>query len=213
MARAFDPGWNRAQRLRRVAFWSVLAAGAVAAIAALLVFAWPDGAGAPPSRFVIAADEVPAAGDPPLLVAEGRFWLVNLAPGEGVVEMRTLRNEPARQVGTAGPGGLLALSVKDPHKAAGAFPSVPARNGDIPWRAEFVFEGSTGWFLDGCGGSTYTKAGVRVFGPSPRSMDTYAVTVRDDGSVTVDTDVVMLGAAALGADDNPLRAVAYPTVR
>ena len=74
----------------------------------------------------------------------------------------------------------------------------------LPWRASFRFQGIEGWFRDPCFGSTFTIAGIRVFGPSRRSMDTLAVTVRSDGSVVVDTSAI-----TPGANDNALRAVPY----
>ena len=40
---------------------------------------------------------------------------------------------------------VLALSRRDPH----------IRHCSIPWRPQFQFQGTTGWFRDPCGGSTY----------------------------------------------------------
>jgi Rieske Fe-S protein len=71
----------------------------------------------------------------------------------------------------------------------------------MPWRSGFQFEGQTGWFRCPCHGSTYNKAGVRVFGPAPRPMDTMAITVNEDGSLSVNT-----GEITLGGPDNPGRA-------
>ena len=53
-----------------------------------------------------------------------------------------------------------------------------------------------------CHGSTYTKAGVRVFGPAPRSMDTMKITIDGAGNITVNT-----GGITAGGVDNPQRAV------
>jgi cytochrome b6-f complex iron-sulfur subunit len=75
----------------------------------------------------------------------------------------------------------------------------------VPWRPEFDFEGDKGWFRCPCHGSTYTKAGVRVFGPAPRSMDTMAITVDGSGNITVNT-----GAITPGGTDNPTRAIQAP---
>ena len=74
----------------------------------------------------------------------------------------------------------------------------------MPWRPDFAFEGETGYFRCPCHGSTYTKAGVRVFGPAPRPLDTMAITVNVDGSLTVDTGVI-----TKGGTDNPKRTVPY----
>lgn len=156
-----------------------------AALAALLVFAWPSGAGNPaPVLFTIAAEDVPAAGEDPVAFSAGRFWLVNLLPEEGT----------HGAYGVLGEGGLIALFWRDPHLGC-----------TLPWRSDFRFEGSRGWFRNPCHGETYTKAGVRVFGPAPRSMDTYPLEVRSDGRVIVNTTL-----ASFGAVDNPTRAVPYP---
>ncbi len=108
---------------------------------------------------------------------EGHFWLVHLTPDQGG-------------------DGLLALWWKCPHLGC-----------TVPWRADFTFtdpntgQAKKGWFRCPCHGSTYTDAGVRVFGPAPRSMDTMALTV-DNGTVNVDT-----GKVTPGSTDNPSRAV------
>jgi len=107
----------------------------------------------------------------------GRFWLVNLTEEQG------------------GPG-ILALWQKCPHLGC-----------TVPWEENFVFtdprngESKKGWFRCPCHGSTYTDAGVRVFGPAPRSMDTMAIDIQQDGRIIVDT-----GAITKGSDSNASRA-------
>lgn len=54
-------------------------------------------------------------------------------------------------------------------------------------------EGSNG-FECACHGSTFNRAGEHVSGPAPRGMDRFAVSVDDDGIVTVDTGAVTQGA-------------------
>ncbi len=77
----------------------------------------------------------------------------------------------------------------------------------VPYRPDFSREdprnGETyaGWFLCPCHGSTYSDAGVRVFGPAPRSLDTFALTI-DGGKMTVNT-----GKITTGTTDNPSRAI------
>lgn len=134
----------------------------------------------------VTADRIPRPGADPVRIPEGKFWLVNLNGPEGDV----------LQVG--GTGGLLALYWKCPHLGC-SVPWNPAFNG-----ASVNFPGIIGWFRCPCHGSTYSKAGIRVFGPAPRPMDTMAVTVNADGSVNVNTGQITSGAA-----DNPLRAVPY----
>lgn len=63
---------------------AALGLGVVFALAALLVFAWPNDAPRP-SLLTIAATDVPAPGADPVRVADGRFWLVNLRADDGQV--------------------------------------------------------------------------------------------------------------------------------
>ncbi|WBL34734.1 ubiquinol-cytochrome c reductase iron-sulfur subunit [Tepidiforma flava] len=134
----------------------------------------------------VTADRIPRPGADPVRIPEGKFWLVNLNGPEGDV----------LQVG--GTGGLLALYWKCPHLGC-TVPWNPAFNG-----AQVNFPGIIGWFRCPCHGSTYSKAGVRVYGPAPRSMDTMRLTVNADGSVNVNT-----GQITSGSSENPLREVPY----
>ncbi len=132
--------------------------------------------------------QIPEPGDEPVRITEGKFWLVNLDGAEGDV------------LGQGGSGGLLALYWKCPHLGC-----------TVPWRGDFdgaevAFPGIVGWFRCPCHGSTYSRAGVRVFGPAPRPMDTFLVTTNSDGSVTVNTRGLTLGG---GENANPNRAVPY----
>ncbi|MHB8376139.1 MAG: QcrA and Rieske domain-containing protein [Dehalococcoidia bacterium] len=87
------------------------------------------------------------------------------------------------------PGAILALYQKCPHLGC-----------TVPWRADFTWTDDrpgvnqtySGWMRCPCHGSTYTFGGVRVFGPAPRSMDTFAITVVN-GNLVVDTGKITLG--------------------
>ncbi|MPZ22110.1 MAG: Rieske 2Fe-2S domain-containing protein [Dehalococcoidia bacterium] len=132
----------------------------------------------------VSGAQVPQQGDAPLYVLTGKFYLVNLAPGEGAFGGF---GDPSEE------GGLLALYQKCPHLGC-----------TVPYRPAFAFQGATGWFRCPCHGSTYTKAGIRVFGPAPRPMDTMAIEPQDDGSLIVQT-----GQITLGSTDNALRTTPY----
>jgi cytochrome b6-f complex iron-sulfur subunit len=134
----------------------------------------------------VAASLIPQPGADPVRISEGKFWLVNLQGAQGDV------------LGVGGQGGLLALYWKCPHLGC-SVPWNPAFNG-----AAVNFPGVIGWFRCPCHGSTYSRAGVRVFGPAPRPMDTMAISVNPDGTLSVNT-----GAITYGGEDNPLRAVPY----
>ena len=134
----------------------------------------------------VAKARVPKPGDDPQRISEGKFWLADLSGAQGDV------------LGVGGTGGLLALYWKCPHLGC-----------TVPWNPAFDggqvnFPGVTGWFRCPCHGSTYSRAGVRVYGPAPRPMDTMAISVNGDGSLNVNTGKITSGGA-----DNPLRAVAY----
>lgn len=134
----------------------------------------------------VSAPRVPKAGDEPVRVSEGKFWLSHMRGAQGDV------------LQAGGTGGVLALYWKCPHLGC-TVPWSPAFNG-----ATVNFPGVVGWFRCPCHGSTYSRAGVRVFGPAPRPMDTMLLSVRGDGGLDVDTGVITTGGA-----DNPLRAKPY----
>ena len=157
-------------------FWAGLGATLLGSVGFLLDFLYPRGVagfgGPVPAGKV--TDYQPG-GDPKEFV-DGQFWIVNLGPGEGQAAG-----------GVAGDGGLLALWRKCPHLGC-----------SVPWRSGFEYDGSKGWYRCPCHGSTYTKAGIRVFGPAPRSMDVMAIDVDAAGNVTVQT-----GSRVNGTPDNP----------
>lgn len=134
----------------------------------------------------VSASRIPTPSGEPARISEGKCWLVNLNGPEGDV----------LQIG--GVGGLMALYWKCPHLGC-TVPWAPAFNG-----AQVNFPGVIGWFRCPCHGSTYSRAGIRVFGPAPRPMDTMALTVLGNGSVNINTGQITSGGA-----DNPLRAVPY----
>jgi cytochrome b6-f complex iron-sulfur subunit len=134
----------------------------------------------------VSAALIPDIGAEPQRVTEAKAWLVNLQGSEGDV------------LDVGGTGGLMALYWKCPHLGC-----------SVPWNGSFDggqvgFPGITGWFRCPCHGSTYSRAGIRVFGPAPRPMDTMEITTNSDGSININT-----GAITNGDLDNPLRAVPY----
>jgi len=176
-----DPEVSR-RRFILGAFWSGLGVGLLGSVGLLVDFLYPRGIagfGGPVSAGKVTDYKL---GADPKEFSEGQFWLVNLDPDE------------TRPGGSGGGTGLIALWRKCPHLGC-----------SVPWKAGFNFEGDAGWFRCPCHGSTYTKAGVRVFGPAPRSMDTMQIDIDDAGNVTVQT-----GAITPGSPENPQRAVTHP---
>jgi cytochrome b6-f complex iron-sulfur subunit len=164
-------------------FWSTLTLAFVGLVGPSLDFSWPRRVAGAARKVLVSADRVPAPGDDPVKIPEGRFYLVNLAPG-------TTPN------GEETPGGLVALWQKCPHLGC-----------TVPWRSDFSFRGRTGWFRCPCHGSTYTtEGGVLVFGPAPRPLDRFEIEPQDDGSVVV---TIGVKAAKAGSPENPSETVPY----
>lgn len=159
-------------------FWTGLGVMLLGSVGIFLDFFYPRGVkgfgGVVPAGKLA---DFPPGGDPKANPI-GQFWLVNLDPEED------------RPGGSGGGSGLLALWRKCPHLGC-----------SVPWRPGFNFDDDRGWFRCPCHGSTYTKAGVRVFGPAPRPMDTMKIEVDDAGNITV-----LTGQVTNGGEDNPQRA-------
>ena len=173
---------NRRQLLR-VGFWGIFTFSLTGALGAFLSNFWPRNVTGFGGKINVAASAVPDLGADPSPVQTGKFYLSHLRAGDGT----------HAGFGEEGDEGLLALWWQCPHLGC-----------TIPWRPGFPFEGTTGWFRCPCHGSTYTRGGIRVFGPAPRPMDTMEIEVNADGSLTVDT-----GKVTKGGQDNPRRTVPY----
>jgi cytochrome b6-f complex iron-sulfur subunit len=168
----------------RASFWTGLGVTIGGGVALFLDFFYPrnvKGFGGPVAGGNVADFE---RGASPVASSAGQYWMANLDPAD------TADN------GTGGAAGLMALWRKCPHLGC-----------TVPWRPTAAVEVSreTGWYQCPCHGSTYTKAGIRVFGPAPRSMDTMAIEIDAAGEITVQT-----GAITSGGPDNPERAVTHP---
>ena len=162
----------------RASFWGGLGLALLGTVGSLLDFMYPRGIkgfGSPVPAGNIS--EFRKGGDPVHFIT-GQFWLVNLDPSE------------TRAGGSGGGDGLLALWHKCPHLGC-----------TVPWRSGFTWDNDQGWYRCPCHGSTYTKSGIRVFGPAPRSMTTMKVDVDAMGNITVQT-----GDRLDGGPDNPQRA-------
>lgn len=164
-------------------FWSAVGLLFVGILGSPLDFMWIrkiTGFGGP---VPVSPDRVPATGADPIVISEGRFFLLNLEPG-------------ITPNGETTPGGLLALWRKCPHLGC-----------TVPWRPDFVFQGRKGWFRCPCHGSTYTKeGGIIVAGPAPRPLDVFPLEVQQDRSLVVQTGRAFEGSGSL---QNPARAVPY----
>ena len=156
-------------------FWSAMMLAIVGFLGSPLDFMWPRKLGAFGLPLVIPAKDVPPPGGDPVRFPAGRFYLSHLAAGE-----------------EGSPGGVLAIYQKCTHLGC-----------TVPWRPDFEFGATKGWFRCPCHGSTFTKeGGILVSGPSPRPLDTMTITFKPTGDITVQP-----GQIREGGQDNPLRAV------
>ena len=162
-------------------FWTAVGLLIVGLVGAPLDFMWLRKTGGFGGPITVTPDRIPQPGGDPVIVREGRFYLLNLEAGTVSTGQET-------------PGGALALWRKCPHLGC-----------TIPWRPDFEFQGVKGWFRCPCHGSTYTKdGGIIVFGPAPRPMDVFPLEVTGDGGLVVSTGIEYSGT---GSDANPERAV------
>ena len=175
------------RRFILASFWTGLGVSLAGTLGFFLDFFYPRGVagfGGPVAAGNV--KELPKGGIPKQF-AIGAFWLVNLDPEDVIAGSR---------VGSDGGSGLLALWRKCPHLGC-----------SVPWRSGFRLKGEEGqgWFRCPCHGSTYNKAGVRIFGPAPRPMDTMQIDIDEAGNITVQT-----GVRSNGGEDNPQRAIQHP---
>lgn len=181
-------------------FWSGLGALALAGVAGLVNFMWPRTAQRAAGKFVldVNANDIPAGGkrdyvilqpskQNPLQSLETKLFLVHLDE-----EQAALNLMPDKA------GAYLALWRKCPHLGC-----------TVPYEEGFTFndpandgQAVTGWFRCPCHGSTYSDSGRRVFGPAPRSMDVFALSIDLDGNMTVDLSTSYKGATK-ASPDNP----------
>lgn len=164
-------------------FWSAFGLALVGLLGGPLDFMWPrklEGFGGP---ITVTPDLIPPEGGAPYHSFGGHFWLLNRKAGASIA-------------GDESPGGLLALWHKCPHLGC-----------TVPWRPDFSFDNRKGWFRCPCHGSTYSAdGGVKVFGPAPRPLDVFPITVEADKSLTVLTGRAYEGS---GNDHNPARTIPY----
>ena len=167
----------------RAGFWAGLGLAVCSATYAFGRFVLPRSARIDGWQLRVAPEEVPKPGDPPRYFSEGTCYLVHLQPGEGTFD----GDNPALRPAGAERGGVLALYHACTHLGC-----------HLPWRPQFAFDGQEGWFRCPCHGATYTKAGVRVFGPAPRDMDRRHFRVAADGAVLIDVSMVERGQCRSG---------------
>ena len=94
-------------------------------------------------------------------------------------------------------GDLIALYTYDTHSL------MRPRGCDVAWDPDFNFgdpatgENALGWFRGRCSGSIYRMNGELVFGPGPRDLDRFPLTLvqdkQDNAFIEVDTRELICG--------------------
>jgi Rieske Fe-S protein len=169
----------------RGALWAGLLAASLGSVAGAIRYLWPARRRSGDTVLVPRARQ-PLPGDAPRYIEEGGFWLVALQPGEGVPP--AWAPEPGSVLPAGGPG-VLALTGVCTHQGC-----------EAPWRPDWELDGIRGWFLCPCHHGTFNRAGINIFGPPLRPMDTLRVVRRLDGSLKVYSRHVHRG-----GPDNPRR--------
>jgi cytochrome b6-f complex iron-sulfur subunit len=169
------------RRVLQIGFWSALGAMMTGIMVTMLNSLYPRNVtGFGGSVFVGTVDQLTSQPGQKLHNLDAKAWIVRLT-GDQV-----LHNPGAQE------GSIIALYHKCVHLGC-----------TVPWRPDFSREDPrngasyAGWFLCPCHGSTYSDVGVRVFGPAPRSLDTFELTITD-GKMTVNTSKIMQGDASNG---------------
>ena len=186
--RVVVPAGERRLRVSRrnvllIGFWTGMGAMLLGIMSTILTSLYPRGIAGFGSKIFVGTIDALEPGKK-MHNLDAKTWLVRLDAEQAK------HNPPAQE------GAVLALYHKCPHLGC-----------TVPYRPDFSREDPrnnqtyAGWFLCPCHGSTYSDAGVRVFGPAPRSMDMFPLTI-DGGKMTVDTSKIITGTL-----DNPSRAV------
>lgn len=187
-------------------FWTALLMTLAGIGIATINFMWPRTAQKPGGQFVldgtaaplVNANDIPEGGKRdivilqpnkfnPLESIETKIFLVRLSE-----EQARLNFMPEKA------GAYLALNRKCPHLGC-TVPFTPGFTFPDPGNGD---QSVTGWFRCPCHGSTYSDTGRRVFGPAPRSMDVFGLTIADDGTMTVDLSTQFVGATE-ASEGNP----------
>jgi Rieske Fe-S protein len=186
------------RRLLRTAFWATVAGGGAGTILATGHYLWT-----PPALVAgevhVHPSLVPGPGAPPVHPYGQPFYLVHLAAGEGLLPSVFGGAPIPSDASPASRAGILVLSdlCTRPYPRSDARCVVAWRPGSDLLRGDL--------FRCPCCGAAFTRAGIRVFGPAPRSLDTLTARFEPDGTLVVNTTQTVWGGS-----DNPQRVVPLP---
>jgi cytochrome b6-f complex iron-sulfur subunit len=173
----------------RTAFWGGIGVTLLGIVGTIINSLYPRGVQKFGGQFVLdvnANELLPGdKRDIVVLIPNPTAPLENL---EAKVYLVRFSEEQASRNPGAEAGSILALYRKCPHLGC-TVPYNDAFTREDPLNGETY----SGWFLCPCHGSTYSDAGRRVFGPAPRSMDVFPLTIAPDGTMTIDLDQQISG--------------------
>jgi len=171
-------GVSRRQFFNRATVTLMSAGLGAFAAAAFVAFLWPSGTGGFGGSVTVgkigAIRNGINAGGGFFYVPEARSW-ITAYPQEALPLAETVYPD---NVLANMREGIVVLSQKCPHLGC-----------RVPECA------TSQWFECQCHGSQYNRAGEKKAGPAPRGMDHHPATVSPGGDVTIDTGVVVPGAA------------------
>ena len=173
------------RKVLQIAFWGGMGAMMLGVVATILNSLYPRGITGFGTTIAVGNVKDLVAGVPKQNL-EAKTWLVKF-------DAEQARRNPGAQE-----GAVLALHQRCVHLGC-----------TVPFRADFSFEdprsGETypGWFRCPCHGSTYSAAGVKVFGPAPHALNSFQLTIDADGTMKVNTGKISTG----NNDDNASRAI------
>lgn len=185
------------RRMLLIGFWTALGATLVGGAATVLNTLYPRGAPKLSGKYVVGTlDALPPGTKQPVLIQspDPRDPLKTL---DAKIYLARVDKEQAARNPGAQEGMVYAFWRKCPHLGC-----------TVPWNPTFSFqdprsgETYTGWFRCPCHGSTYSDAGVKVFGPAPRSLDMFPLAISGDGKLILD-----VGSVITGSDQDPARGV------
>jgi Rieske Fe-S protein len=172
-------------------FWTAMTGLVAISVGALINFMWPRTAQKAGGQFVleINANDIPEGGRAEYVISKPDKFNPRVGIDTKLFIVHLNQRQAELNLMPERAGAYLALARKCPHLGC-TIPYVSTYSRTDPANGESV----QGWFLCPCHGSTYSDSGRRVFGPAPRSMDFFGLTIAADGTMTVDLDAETQGA-------------------
>jgi Rieske Fe-S protein len=177
-------------------FWTALTGLVAITVGALINFMWPRQAQKAGGVFALTlnANDIPEGEKREYVISQPNKFDPRQGIDTKLFIVHLNQKQAELNLAPEKAGSYLALARKCPHLGC----TVPYRP-DYPYVDPANGESVQGWFVCPCHGSTYSDSGRRVFGPAPRSMDLFPLTIAEDGTMTVDLSAGIQGAVEASA--------------